>query len=166
MSPECAVPKPNPEFHLKKSLLCVWNMKSIVYYELLKHGGTINTDIYCQQLDCINEKLHWKWPALVNRWYSSAWQYTATLFRTIPSKNKIIEMRSSSASSILTWLNTYIFPSVPITWAFYKRQNIQDSVEVENSLSDFFPGKKLVSLNSIKKLVFIGLLLLKMVITF
>ncbi|GFU27272.1 putative DD34D transposase [Trichonephila clavipes] len=39
----------------RKVLLCIWwDWKGIIYYELLLYGQTLNSDIYCQQLD------HWK----------------------------------------------------------------------------------------------------------
>ena len=33
----------------------------------MEHGSIINADVYCQQLDRVNEQLRRKWPALVNR---------------------------------------------------------------------------------------------------
>ncbi|GFW22092.1 mariner Mos1 transposase [Trichonephila clavipes] len=43
------------KFHQQKVLLCLWwDRKGPVYYELLKQGKTINTDLYCNQLDKLN----------------------------------------------------------------------------------------------------------------
>ncbi|GFW47755.1 mariner Mos1 transposase [Trichonephila clavipes] len=41
-----------PELAVRKVLLCIWrDWKGIIYYELLPYGQTLNSDIYCQQLD-------------------------------------------------------------------------------------------------------------------
>ncbi|GFY33049.1 mariner transposase [Trichonephila clavipes] len=42
----------NPGLTARKVLLCIWwNWKGIIYYELLSYGQTLNSDLYCQQLD-------------------------------------------------------------------------------------------------------------------
>ncbi|GFV29646.1 histone-lysine N-methyltransferase SETMAR [Trichonephila clavipes] len=46
---------PKPSIHQRKILLCLWwNRKGPVYYELLKQGKTINTDLYCNQVNKLN----------------------------------------------------------------------------------------------------------------
>ncbi|GFW61299.1 mariner transposase [Trichonephila clavipes] len=48
--------------------LCIWwHWKGIIYYELLPYGQTLNSDIYCQQLDRLKLAIDQKWPELVNR---------------------------------------------------------------------------------------------------
>ena len=52
----------------KKLLLCVWwTSEGIIHHEFLKVGETITADIYCNQLDRVQEELLIKQPALVNR---------------------------------------------------------------------------------------------------
>jgi len=41
--------------------------QGIIYYELLSYGQTLNSDLYCQQLDRLKEAIAQKWPALANR---------------------------------------------------------------------------------------------------
>ena len=42
----------------RKVLLCVWwDWQGIIYYELLPYGLTLNSDLYCQQLDRLNAAL-------------------------------------------------------------------------------------------------------------
>ncbi|GFU47559.1 histone-lysine N-methyltransferase SETMAR [Trichonephila clavipes] len=41
--------------------------KMIVIKKLLPHGETLNSDIYCQQLNCLKLAIDQKWPELVNR---------------------------------------------------------------------------------------------------
>ncbi|GFV85843.1 mariner transposase [Trichonephila clavipes] len=41
-----------PGLTSKKVLLCIWwDWKGIIYYELLPWGQTLNSELYCQQLD-------------------------------------------------------------------------------------------------------------------
>ncbi|XP_076377132.1 histone-lysine N-methyltransferase SETMAR-like [Megalopta genalis] len=54
-----------PGLHPKKVLLCIWwDWKSVVYYELLPQGDTINADKYCNQLDQLKAAITEKRPEL------------------------------------------------------------------------------------------------------
>lgn len=56
-----------PRLTSRKVLLCVWwDWQGIIYYELLPYGQTINTVLYCQQLDRLKEAIAQKRPALAN----------------------------------------------------------------------------------------------------
>ena len=44
-----------------------WNWKSVVFFELLPREQTINSDVYCRQLDKLNAAVKEKRPKLVNR---------------------------------------------------------------------------------------------------
>lgn len=45
-----------PELMTRKVLLCVqWDYQGIIYYELLSYGKTLNSEVYCQQLDRLKE---------------------------------------------------------------------------------------------------------------
>ncbi|KAG6447583.1 hypothetical protein O3G_MSEX005055 [Manduca sexta] len=49
---------PKPKLTLKKILVSVWwSSAGVVYYSCLKSGQTIKSDIYCQQLQTMMEKL-------------------------------------------------------------------------------------------------------------
>ena len=57
-----------PGLMAKKVLLCVWwYWQGIIHYELLPYGQTLNSDLYCQQLDRLNAALMQKRPSLINR---------------------------------------------------------------------------------------------------
>jgi len=59
---------PKAGLHPKKVMLCIWwDWKGIVYYELLSHNQTINSDKYCSQLDRLKAAIDEKRPELVNR---------------------------------------------------------------------------------------------------
>ena len=51
--------------HQKKVLLCIWwDWKGVLYHELLPHNRTINSDIYCNQLDRLKAAIEEKRPEL------------------------------------------------------------------------------------------------------
>ncbi|GFV00359.1 histone-lysine N-methyltransferase SETMAR [Trichonephila clavipes] len=57
-----------PGLHPKKALLCVWwGIRGIVHFEVLKPGETVNSDLYCEQLDRLNQSLIENYPAIINR---------------------------------------------------------------------------------------------------
>ncbi|GFU45985.1 mariner Mos1 transposase [Trichonephila clavipes] len=59
---------PKPSIHQRRVLLCLWwDRKGPVYYELLKQQKTINSDLYCNQMDKLNAAIKEKRPALASR---------------------------------------------------------------------------------------------------
>ncbi|GFW04476.1 histone-lysine N-methyltransferase SETMAR [Trichonephila clavipes] len=57
-----------PELTARKVLLCIWwDWKRIIYYELLSYGQTLNSDLYCQQLDHLKLAIDQKSPEKVNK---------------------------------------------------------------------------------------------------
>lgn len=44
-----------------------WDWNGVVYFELLPRNVTINSDVYCQQLDKLNKAIAEKRPQLINR---------------------------------------------------------------------------------------------------
>ena len=60
-SPASATAKPG--LHPRKVMLCVWwDSEGIVHWELLGIGMTISADVYCEQLDRVQEALKEKRP--------------------------------------------------------------------------------------------------------
>jgi histone-lysine N-methyltransferase SETMAR len=61
-------PDVNSDSYSKKVMLCVWwDMKGVIYFELLNNHETINANIYSQQLQRLNEVLLQKRPVLANQ---------------------------------------------------------------------------------------------------
>ena len=49
---------PKPHKFVKKVMLCVWwNTRGIVHYEVLESGQTVDSALYCQQLERVNQAL-------------------------------------------------------------------------------------------------------------
>ena len=52
----------------RKTLLCIWcNFEGVIHYELVPNNRTIDTDLYCAQLDRMYAELSRKYQALINR---------------------------------------------------------------------------------------------------
>ncbi|GFW41692.1 putative DD34D transposase [Trichonephila clavipes] len=52
----------------RRVLLCIWwDWKGIIYYEWLPYRQTLNSDLYCQQLDYWKLVIDQKRPELANR---------------------------------------------------------------------------------------------------
>ncbi|GFT07025.1 mariner Mos1 transposase [Trichonephila clavipes] len=65
---EAAQTVAKPGLTARKVLLCIWwDWKGIIYYELLLYGQTLNSDLYCQQLDRLKLVIDQKRPELTNR---------------------------------------------------------------------------------------------------
>ena len=61
-------PDVKSDLHPKKIMLCVWwDMKGVIYFELLNTHETINANVYSQQLQRLNEVLLQKRPVLANQ---------------------------------------------------------------------------------------------------
>ncbi|GFS88599.1 mariner Mos1 transposase [Trichonephila clavipes] len=57
-----------PGLTARKVLLCIWkDWKEIIYCELLPYGQTLNSDLYCQQLNRLKLVIDQKRPELANR---------------------------------------------------------------------------------------------------
>lgn len=62
------LPTAKPGLHPRKVLLCVWwDSTGVIHLEVLEMGQTVTADIYCHQLDRLNQALKVQRPALVNR---------------------------------------------------------------------------------------------------
>ncbi|GFX65000.1 putative DD34D transposase [Trichonephila clavipes] len=65
---EAAQTVATPDLMTRKVLLCIWwYWKGIIYFELLPYGQTINSYLYCQQLDRLKLAIDQKRPELANR---------------------------------------------------------------------------------------------------
>ncbi|GFY17130.1 histone-lysine N-methyltransferase SETMAR [Trichonephila clavipes] len=56
-----------PPLHPRKIMLCVWWTCQVVHYEMLPTGQMVTAHLYSQQLERVQQALHQKEQALVNR---------------------------------------------------------------------------------------------------
>ncbi|GFW94356.1 histone-lysine N-methyltransferase SETMAR [Trichonephila clavipes] len=64
---EAAQTVTKPGLTARKVLLCIWwDWKGIIYYKLLLYGQTLNSDLYCHQLDRLKLAIDQKHPELAN----------------------------------------------------------------------------------------------------
>ena len=55
---QAPIPTAKPNKFGKKVMLCVWwNTRGIVHYEVLENGETVDSHLYCQQLERVNQEL-------------------------------------------------------------------------------------------------------------
>ena len=58
---QTSIRTPKNDLYPKKVMLSIWwNIRGIIYWELLPTGSTVNADLYCEQLDRVAEKLYKK----------------------------------------------------------------------------------------------------------
>ncbi|GFU79539.1 mariner transposase [Trichonephila clavipes] len=60
---EAAQTVAKPGLTSRKVLLCIWwDCKGMIYYELLPSGRTLNSDLYCHQLNRLKLAIDQNWP--------------------------------------------------------------------------------------------------------
>lgn len=81
------------DIHQKKMLLSIWwDWKGVVYFELLPRNQTINSDVYCHQLDKLNAAIAEKRPELVNRKGVIFHQDNARPHTSLVTRQKLMEL--------------------------------------------------------------------------
>lgn len=84
---------PKAETHQKKVMLSIWwDYKGIVFFELLPVNTTINSNVYCQQLNKLNDSLQQKRPKLVNRGGVVFHQDNAKPHTSLKTRQKLLEL--------------------------------------------------------------------------
>ncbi|GFS90800.1 mariner Mos1 transposase [Trichonephila clavipes] len=82
-----------PELTVRKVPLCIWwDSKGIIYYELLLYGQTLNSDLYCQQLDRLKLAIDQKRPELANKRGVAFHQNNARPYTSVMTRQKLWEL--------------------------------------------------------------------------
>ncbi|GFW47031.1 mariner Mos1 transposase [Trichonephila clavipes] len=82
-----------PGLTARKVLLCIWwDWKGIIYYELLLHGQTLNSGIYCQRLDRLKLVIAQKRPELAKRRDAVFHQDNARPHTSVVTRQKLWEL--------------------------------------------------------------------------
>ncbi|CAK9826900.1 Histone-lysine N-methyltransferase SETMAR [Anthophora retusa] len=133
--------------HQKKVMLSVWwDFKGIVFFffELLPDNTTINSEVYCHQLDKLNDALQQKRPELINRKGVVFHQDNARPHTSLITRQKLLQLEwdilpHPPYSPDLAPSDYYLFRSL---------QNLLDgktfnsNEEVKNHLDQFFASKE------------------------
>ena len=137
-SGEAAQTVAKPGLTARKVFLYVWwDWQGIIHYELLPYGQTLNSDLYCQQLDRLNAALMQKRPSLINRGRIVFHQDNARPHTSLVTRQKLRELRCIhrivriSHQVIITYFCTWRTSLVVGSWP----------QESENWLSEFFDNR-------------------------
>ncbi|XP_029679587.1 histone-lysine N-methyltransferase SETMAR-like [Formica exsecta] len=82
------------ELHQRKVMLSVWwdCFWGVVFFEFLLRNRTTNSDVYCRQLDSLNESVIQKRPELVNRKGVVFHQDNARPHTSLATRQKLLEL--------------------------------------------------------------------------
>ena len=81
------------ELHQKKILLSIWwNWKGVVFFELLPRNQTINSDIYCRQLNKFNAAVKEKRLELVNSKGVIFYHDNSTQHTSLATRQKLLSL--------------------------------------------------------------------------
>jgi histone-lysine N-methyltransferase SETMAR len=138
------VPTPKPGLHPMKVMLCVWwDIRGVIYIELLDPNQTITADIYTQQLARLHEVLVRERPALVNRKGVILLHDNARPHVAKWTKQKIEELEwevlpHPPYSPDIAPSDYYLFCSLQ---HFLDGKSFSDLEEVQAAISGFFASK-------------------------
>jgi [histone H3]-lysine36 N-dimethyltransferase SETMAR len=148
---------PKQSLNINKRMLCIWwDVNGPIHYELLKPKETINSDIYCLQLDRLNEILKKKRPSLVNRKQMILQHDNARPHTSSVTRQKIAELGweilpHPAYSPDLAPSDFHLFRSLQ---NFLNSKKFKNEEDVSQALLAFFDSKdKVFYKNGIKKLL-------------
>ncbi|CAK9827516.1 Mariner Mos1 transposase [Anthophora retusa] len=130
--------------HPKKVMLCIWwDMKGVVYFELLPPNKTIDSGVYCLQLEKLNNAIKEKRPELANRKGVVFLHDNARPHTSMQTKNKLLQLgwdvlRHPPYSPDLAPTDFHVFRSLQNA---LNGINLPDMQSCQNFLNDFFSQK-------------------------
>lgn len=103
-----------------------WDCKGVVFFELSSRNVTLNSDMYCQQLDKLNEAIAEKRPELINRKEVIFHHDNARPHSSLMTREKLLELGwECVASSAIFALSCAIrLPFVSILTKLLKWKNV------------------------------------------
>lgn len=138
------IQQPRGGLHPKKILLSVWwDIKGIIYHELLDDNQTITAEVYCQQLRRLKEVLQKKRPSLINRkgvilQHDNAKPHTARITKNLLEEFGWEIMLHPPYSPDLAPTDFHLFRSLQSNLSGFKCSSRE---EVEIKLESFFKSK-------------------------
>lgn len=141
---EAAQTVAKPGLTARKVLLCIWwDLKGIIYYELLPYGQTLNSDLYCQQLDRLKLAIDQKRPELANRRGVVFHQDNARPHTSVVTRQKLRELgwevlMHPPYSPDLAPSDYHLFLALQ---NFLSNKKLGSREDCENRLLEFFANK-------------------------
>lgn len=132
------------DIHQKKVMLSVWwDYKGIVHFELLPNNATINSEVYCHQLDKLNDALKQKRPELINRKGVVFHQDNAKPHTSLMARQKLLQLGwdvlpHPPYSPDLAPSDYYLFRSLQ---NYLDGRTFASNQDVKNHLDHFFASK-------------------------
>ena len=124
----------------KKITLCVWwGTKGVIYWELLPENTTLNSQIYCKQLDSVAQKLKGKYKK-VYFLHDNARPHISRMARKKIQDLKWINLPHPPYSPDLAPTDYHLFLSLSNHLKF---KNYDEKKEVEDDLKIFFENKSM-----------------------
>lgn len=139
-------PESQPKAGLTESkvMLCIWwDWKGPVHYEVLPHGLTMNSELYCKQLDRLEEQINETRPELANRkgvifHHDNARPHTSLATREKLSSLGWEILKHPPYSPDLAPSDYYLFLSLQ---NFLNDKKFVSKRDCENALRQFFDKK-------------------------
>lgn len=137
-----ATPHPKPDLHPRKTMLSIWwDWKGIIHYELLEVNQTINSQLYSQQLQRLNDAIRQKRPRLqsVILQHDNARPHVANLTKMAILALGWEVLPHPPYSPDLAPSDYYLFRSLQNQ---LRGVSFNNDTELRNWLDDFFNGKR------------------------
>lgn len=141
---EAAQTATKPELTARKVLLCIWwDWKGIIHYELLPYGQTLNSDLYCQQLERLKLAIDQKRPELAKGSCVMFHQNNARQYMSIVTRQKLQELGwevllHPPYSPDLAPSDYHVFLALQ---NFFSDKRLASREDCENRLSEFFDSR-------------------------
>lgn len=132
------------DIHQKKVMLSVWwDYKGIIFFELLPDNSTIDSKVYCNQMDKLNAVIKQKRPELINRKGVVFQHDNARPHTSLATRTKILQLGwdvlpHPPYSPDLAPSDYYLFRSLQ---NFLDGQTFSSNEDIQNHLDQFFASK-------------------------
>ena len=127
-----------PNLTLNKRMLCIWDIRGPIHYELLKPNEMLNSEKYCQQLDNLKTAVQKKRPAMLNRKDMILHHDKTTRCFRDSSKNCRSRLGNSPYSPDIAPSDYHLFLSLQ---NFLRGKNFKNEEDVKQALVQFFAYK-------------------------
>ena len=112
-----------------------WNFEGVLHFELVPDGRAVNVELFCQQLNCVYDKLKEKYPIAVRRTRTLFQQDNAKIHTAKKTKEEFDELEEVE---VLPHPAYSLFRSMQ---HFLRGRRFESSDDIEESCWEFFDSK-------------------------